>query len=86
MSEPIRQGHLYWVPDSAIHLPPNEKRLVHKQRPYLVVSTDCFVLIPLAQAMAKSKLMGRMGQLDANLREAVTARFLAYLGFISSTA
>ncbi len=122
MKAPIRQGHIYWVPDSAIKLPPNDKREVHRRRPYLVMSSDaknadeswpvvfgfplstsqdrgtefdvplprgsaglpedCLVMVPLAQALAKSKLGDHTGQLDANTREAVVARLLSYFGVL----
>ena len=124
MTAPIRRGHIYWVPDSAIQLPPNNTRPVHKHRPYLVMSndskntdtawpivfgyplstsddratefdvpvakgaggviTDCYVLVALAQAIAKSKLGDRTGQLDAGIIEEVMMRQLTYLGFVGN--
>lgn len=42
MSVPIRLGNLYWVPDTAVSLPPQtlKERTVHPKRPFLVVSND----------------------------------------------
>ena len=122
MTGPIRRGHIYWVPDSAFKLPPNDKRELHRQRPYLVFSndmkntepewpivfgfplstsdehstefdvhlskgdggvmSDCFVLVTLAQAVSKSKLGDRTGQLSANRTDEILARHLGYLGAI----
>ena len=39
------------------------------------VITDCYVLVALAQAIAKSKLGDRTGQLDAGIIEEVMCRF-----------
>lgn len=123
MTEPIRRGHIFWVPDSTIRLPPNDKRDFHRQRPFLVLSNDtkntettwpivfgcplstsdehatefdvplpkgaggvpydCYVLVVLAQAIAKSKLRDRTGQLDANVMEEIIARQLEYQGIIT---
>lgn len=122
MTDPIRRGHIYWVPDSAFKLPPNDKRVFHKRRPFLVLSNDtkntdtawpivfgfplstsdehatefdvplskgtggvvddCYVLVALAQAVAKSKLQDHTGQLNANIIEELIARQLQYLGAI----
>ncbi|MCI1018192.1 type II toxin-antitoxin system PemK/MazF family toxin [Microbacterium sp. C5A9] len=41
MTVPIRLGGLYWVPDSAVALPPQKpNRVMHPKRPFLVFSND----------------------------------------------
>ncbi len=42
MSVPIRLGGLYWVPDTAVALPPKtlKERTLHPKRPFLVFSND----------------------------------------------
>ncbi|MFJ6427530.1 type II toxin-antitoxin system PemK/MazF family toxin [Microbacterium maritypicum] len=42
MTVPIRLGGLYWVPDSAVSLPPRtlKERTLHPKRPFLVISND----------------------------------------------
>lgn len=42
MTVPIRLGGLYWVPDTAVTLPPQtlKDRNVHPRRPFLVISND----------------------------------------------
>lgn len=42
MTVPIRLGGLYWVPDSAVSLPPQtlKERNLHPRRPFLVISND----------------------------------------------
>lgn len=42
MNVPIRMGGLYWVPDTAVALPPKtlKERALHPSRPFLVHSND----------------------------------------------
>ena len=42
MKVPIRRGGVYWIPDTAVQLPPTtpKDRVVHPRRPFLVMSTD----------------------------------------------
>lgn len=42
MTVPIRLGGLYWVPDTAVSLPPRTlgERNIHTSRPFLVLSND----------------------------------------------
>lgn len=42
MTIPIRKRGIYWIPDTAVNLPPlaGTARTLHPQRPFLVVSND----------------------------------------------
>ncbi|MEZ2388238.1 type II toxin-antitoxin system PemK/MazF family toxin [bacterium RCC_150] len=37
---PIRRGHLYWVADSEVEMPPEQNRTSHSQRPVIVITGD----------------------------------------------
>lgn len=37
---PIRRGHVYWVPDAEIDLPPEQNRSQHPRRPVIVLTSD----------------------------------------------
>lgn len=122
MTVPIRRSAVYWVPDTAVALPPLtlRDRNVHPRRPFLVISADPqntdpswpvvlgfplttsnefasefdvhlnvgqaglkaegWVRVSLLQPVAKTKLMSRIGGLDANATEECLARLLAYMG------
>ncbi len=43
---------------------------------------DCWVRVEMMQPIAKTKLVERVGQLDANVIEECMTRFLSYLGEI----
>lgn len=37
---PIRRGHVYWVPDEEVDLPPEQNRTPHSQRPVVILTGD----------------------------------------------
>lgn len=42
MTDPIRRGAVYWIPDTSVNLPPNAgpTRKIKPKRPFLVISND----------------------------------------------
>ncbi|MGC5009715.1 type II toxin-antitoxin system PemK/MazF family toxin [Streptosporangium sp. DT93] len=87
MKSVIRKGGVYWVSDSSLTLPPNDKRKIKPRRPVLVLSGDAtnedpqwpIVLVaPISTSPAmKTDFCLKLGAGTANLPEKGWVRIVA---------